>query len=100
MSTQTLLQRGFSESDAAIYLGISRSTLRHGRSDGSRNNRMPPPPFVRAGRKIIYLRDDLDCWLAANRRDLVAPAPGRDYRSIDASVGGLADAGVRQGGGR
>ena len=31
-----------SEGEAAVYLGISSSTLRHGRCDGARENRMPP----------------------------------------------------------
>lgn len=66
------IKRGLSEQEAAIYLGVSRSSLRHGRCDGARDNRMPPPPFVRLGRKIVYLHDDLDLWLLRNRRDLVA----------------------------
>lgn len=63
-------KRGLTEFEAAIYLGVSRSTLRHGRCEGRRDGRMPPPPFVRLGRKIVYLRDDLDAWLAQNRCDL------------------------------
>ncbi|NVO06473.1 MAG: helix-turn-helix domain-containing protein [Rhodoferax sp.] len=66
---------GFSEAEASIYLGISRSTLRHGRCDGKRANRMPPPPFVRAGRRIIYLRSDLDAWLSNQRTDLAPHKP-------------------------
>ena len=67
-------KRGLTEQEASVYLGISRSTLRHGRSDGARENRMPPPPFVQLGRKIVYLKDDLDAWLTGNRRDLMATA--------------------------
>ncbi len=63
-------KRGLTEVEAAIYLGVSRSTLRHGRCEGRRDGRMPPPPFVRLGRKIVYLKDDLDAWLAQNRCDL------------------------------
>lgn len=66
----TEIVRGMTEEQAAAYLGISRSTLRHGRCDGRRDGRMPPPPFVRLGRKIVYLKDDLDAWLAQNRCDL------------------------------
>jgi hypothetical protein len=59
--------RGLSEAQASKYLGISRSSLRQGRMDGVRHNRMPPPPFVQLGRKIIYLIDDLDQWLEQHR---------------------------------
>ena len=60
--------RGMSEANAACYLGLSRSTLRQGRMDGRREKRAGSPAFVRVGRKIIYLRDDLDRWLEANRQ--------------------------------
>ncbi len=60
-------RRGLSEEEAAHYLGISRASLRQGRMEGRRANRLPPPPFVKLGRKILYLKDDLDQWLEANR---------------------------------
>jgi predicted DNA-binding transcriptional regulator AlpA len=60
-------KRGLSESEAASYVGLSRSSLRQGRMDGHRDNRLPPPPYVRLGRKILYLRDDLDRWLEQYR---------------------------------
>ena len=59
--------RGMSESDAAIYIGVARISLRQGRCEGRRENRMPPPPFIKLGRKIIYLKDDLDRWLEMYR---------------------------------
>jgi hypothetical protein len=31
---------------------------------------MTPPPFVKLGRKIVYLKDDLDTWLLKHRSDL------------------------------
>lgn len=65
--TPPINRRGFSEDEAAYYLGISRITLRQSRMDGRRENHMPPPPYVRLGRRIIYLRDDLDRWLEENR---------------------------------
>lgn len=71
MSTNDLI-RGMTEEQAAVYLGVSTSTLRHSRCEGLREGRMPPPPFVRLGRKIVYLRDDLDAWLAQHRCDLSA----------------------------
>lgn len=57
------IKRGFSSKEAANYLGISESTLRQSRMDGTRENRLPPPPFIKAGKKILYLRDALDRWL-------------------------------------
>jgi len=59
--------RGMSEEEAAKYIGIPQNSLRQGRCDGPRPGRMPIPPFVRLGRRIIYLRDDLDKWLEDHR---------------------------------
>lgn len=77
--SNAFIKRGLSEKEAAIYLGVSRSTLRHGRSEGERENRMSPPPFVRLGKKIVYLKDDLDAWLAKNRHDLSCAAWGAEH---------------------
>jgi hypothetical protein len=63
----TIQKRGLTEAETAEYISISRSALRQSRMDGARENRMPPPPFIRLGRKIIYLIDDLDHWLEAHR---------------------------------
>lgn len=64
---QSRSKRCLTEHETAEYLCVSRSALRQGRMDGKRSNRMPPPPFVRLGKKIVYLIDDLDTWLEANR---------------------------------
>lgn len=61
--------RAMSSADAAEYLGLSESTLRQSRMDGRRENRIPPPPFVKVGKKILYLRDDLDTWLESHRHN-------------------------------
>jgi hypothetical protein len=66
MSKRTT-KRGLSETQAAHYLGVARSTLRQARTSTEVDGRFPSPPFIRAGRKIIYLVDDLDCWLEAHR---------------------------------
>ena len=65
-------RRGYSEEETAYYLGISRASLRQGRMEGRRENRLPPPPYVRLGRKILYLKDDLDRWLQENRHEMKA----------------------------
>jgi hypothetical protein len=59
--------RALSEGDAAIYANISVSALRKCRIDGARKNHIEPPPFVRLGRRIVYLIDDLDVWLEKHR---------------------------------
>ena len=71
-STQSLRitsqqRRGLSEAEAADYIGMSRSFLRQARMDGKRQNRTPGPPFSKIGRKVLYLRDDLDTWLEEHR---------------------------------
>lgn len=66
--TLVLTKRGLSEAEASLYVGLSRSALRQGRMNGARHGHIPPPPFVRLGRrKIIYLRDDLDRYLEQHR---------------------------------
>jgi hypothetical protein len=70
MANSKIIPRAMSESEAATYVGVSRISLRQGRCNGRRNNQMPPPPYVKIGRKILYLRDDLDRWLENNRIEL------------------------------
>lgn len=57
------LQRAMSEIAAAAYIGMSRSFLAQSRMDGERSNRTPAPPFIKIGRSVRYLREDLDSWL-------------------------------------
>ena len=47
---------------ASHYTGLAESTLEkmRVRGDGC--------PFIRIGRAVLYDPDDLDAWLAANRR--------------------------------
>ena len=62
-----IMRRTLNEREAAYYVGLSQSTLRHGRSDGQRDNRVIPPPYLKLGRTIRYLVNDLDRWLADRR---------------------------------
>lgn len=55
------------EAEAASYLGLSRATLRRGRMQGRRAGYCSTPAFIRMGRAIRYLRDDLDKFLAEHR---------------------------------
>ena len=66
MSTQChgdISPRAFSEIEAAKYIGMSRSFLAQSRMDGHRDNRTQAPPFIKIGRSVRYLREDLDQWL-------------------------------------
>lgn len=46
--------------EAAVYLGISESTLAKLRM---RNNRSRGPNYIKSNGIVIYRRDDLDAWL-------------------------------------
>ena len=58
----SVAQRGLTEADTSVYTGFSTSFLR-----ASRLGRCDGPPFVRAGRAVRYLRDDVDRWLEQRR---------------------------------
>ena len=61
--------RGLSPKNAADYLGISEQTLRKQRCAPNLARRMPMVPFARAGRRVVYLKEELDAWLEARRAD-------------------------------
>jgi len=65
-------KRAMSEIEAARYISMSRSFLRQDRMNGIRHNRTPGPRYVRIGRRIRYLKDDLDAWLEAHLIDRTA----------------------------
>lgn len=60
-------RRALSEAQAASYLNVSISNLRKLRMNKGRDGHMPPVPYVQLGRRVSYLRDDLDKILVANR---------------------------------
>jgi predicted DNA-binding transcriptional regulator AlpA len=66
--TEEFERRGLTEEEVAQYAGVSRSALRQARMDGPREGRIPTPPFVKLGRRVIYLRDDVDRWLEVHRK--------------------------------
>lgn len=57
------------EKEASEYIGMSRSFLRQDRMNGVRINRTPGPKFLKLGRSIRYLKEDLDTWLFQHRVD-------------------------------
>lgn len=58
-----VVKRAFTEIETAEYIGMSRSFLRQSRMEGNRENRTPAPRFIKIGRAVRYLREDLDNWL-------------------------------------
>ncbi len=59
------------ETEASEYIGMSRSFLRQDRMNGIRENRTPGPKYLKIGRSIRYLKEDLDCWLLKHRIDRI-----------------------------
>lgn len=55
------------EAEAADFLGISASSLRKSRSNKLKTRRIDPPPYVKLGRRIVYLLPDLEQYLRAHR---------------------------------
>lgn len=62
-----LLRAVFDEIEAAAYIDLSISSLRKGRMNGKRDNYVEPPPYLKLGRRIGYLKADLDAWLLSHR---------------------------------
>lgn len=60
--------RAFTEKDAASYIGMSRSYLAQSRMTGELTGRTQAPPFIKIGRAVRYLREDLDAWLDGRPR--------------------------------
>lgn len=67
MSQPSNQQIAVNEVAAAEALGISTSALRKARMNGARSNRLPPPPYVKIGRRVVYLIDDLRAYLERHR---------------------------------
>ena len=61
-------RRSYTEIEAATYISMSASFLRQSRMNGDRVNRTPGPSYVKIGRAVRYLKEDLDCWLEQHRR--------------------------------
>ncbi len=55
--------RALTELQAARYIGMSRSFLAQSRMEGKRDNHTPAPQFIKVGRSVRYLREELDNWL-------------------------------------
>ncbi len=56
-------KRAYTTVEAARYIAMSESFLRQVRIEGDRESRTPGPPFIKIGRAVRYLKQDLDAWL-------------------------------------
>jgi predicted DNA-binding transcriptional regulator AlpA len=56
-------KRAYTEIEASTYINMSRSFLRQARMEGNRDRRTPAPKFIKIGRAVRYLKEDLDTWL-------------------------------------
>jgi predicted DNA-binding transcriptional regulator AlpA len=56
------LQRALPEEQAARYCGISASKLKNGRIKTPKSE-LDVPRHTKIGKRVVYLRDDLDVWL-------------------------------------
>jgi len=74
--TSEIQPRTLKDSDAAQYIGMSESWLRQSRMRGSQE----APPYIKIGRSIRYLRDDLDAWLQEHRQPEDSSRSSRDQR--------------------
>ncbi|PCI39658.1 MAG: DNA-binding protein [Thiotrichales bacterium] len=62
-----MYKRCLTEVEASQYIGMSRSYLRQDRANGILEGRTLGPSFVKMGRAIRYLQEDLDAWIDKNR---------------------------------
>lgn len=69
----TTEKRGFKEREAAQYIGMSCSFLRQDRMNGFRKQRTPGPNYIKIGKSVRYLKEDLDAWLEHRRIDRPFP---------------------------
>lgn len=61
-------KRVIKEVEAANYICMSCSFLSQDRVNGVLKNRTPGPKFIKIGRSIRYLKEDLDIWLNQQRK--------------------------------
>lgn len=63
MNTPKFPKPVLDEEETAYYIGMSRSWLRISRCQGNPDS----PPFLKLGRSVRYLKEDLDQWLEKHR---------------------------------
>ncbi len=73
-------RRLLTEGEAAAHVEMSEAFLRALRSRGAPRGRTPKIPYLKIGRSVRYLPEDLDRWLIACRIDERANVKGSDSR--------------------
>ena len=66
----------FSPTSAALFLGLSTSTLAKLRLTGN------GPSYCKLGRRVVYLREDLSSWLESRRTRSTSEADARLPRTL------------------
>ena len=56
-------KRSYSTAEAACYIGMSEEFLRRARINGPSTNGAPSPKFIKLGRCVRYIKNDLDGFL-------------------------------------
>lgn len=80
-------QRSLTTREAARYCNVSEQYLRISRCQtASRHRCAPGPRFVRIGRRVRYLLDDLDSWLEENRADATRALGENSDRALGLSA--------------
>ncbi len=59
----SISSQAWGEKESAIYLGLSVKTLQ------ARRAAHKAPPYIKVGRSVRYLKEDLDAFLTACRVD-------------------------------
>ena len=66
-NTSMLILERLTRAEAAAYLGVNPQTLANWAHTGK-----VEIPHHKVGRKVIYMKSDLDCYLASTRRTQTA----------------------------
>ena len=57
------MKKLLTEQETALYLGLSRSTLRQARMGDRPDGHISGIPFIKIGRSVRYSVEDLDKWV-------------------------------------
>ncbi|MBW7996795.1 MAG: helix-turn-helix domain-containing protein [Candidatus Glassbacteria bacterium] len=73
----SIVPQTLSDRETAFYIGMSSSWLRQSRVTGNPD----APPFIKIGRSVRYLREDLEAWLRSKRRTSTVHAANPDTQN-------------------
>ncbi len=57
------MKQCLTEKEAAHYIGMSVAFLKKDRCEGKIGNRIVGPRFLKIGKSVRYLKEELDNWL-------------------------------------